>query len=108
MVQTMKCSQKSTFISGSASNLVISIIYNISTSYFEHIVNLANVGMMGYITKIAIVENATAIWKYNPDLYDNCVLGGLLNMIDAICTMTIKVWFLFLRSLLVVACATCR
>lgn len=46
---------------------------------------------MGHITKIAAVENATAIWEYNPDLYDNHVLGGSLDVIAAVCTIAIKV-----------------
>ncbi|KIK00082.1 hypothetical protein K443DRAFT_101041, partial [Laccaria amethystina LaAM-08-1] len=31
-----------------------------------HVVNLGNVDVMGHITKIAAVENATAIWEYDP------------------------------------------
>jgi hypothetical protein len=46
---------------------------------------------MGCITKIAAVENMTAIWEYDPDLPDNRVLGGSLDVIAAICTITIKV-----------------
>src|SRR6266849_3051575 len=51
--------------------------------------------MMGHITKIAAVENTTAIWEYDPDLYDNCVLGGSLDVIAAVRTIAIKVSFLF-------------
>jgi hypothetical protein len=46
---------------------------------------------MGHITKIAVVENATAIWEYNPSLPGNRVLGGSLNVIAAIRTLAIKV-----------------
>ena len=46
---------------------------------------------MGHITWIAAIENATAIWEYDPTLPDNCVLGGSLNMITAIHTLAIKV-----------------
>jgi hypothetical protein len=46
---------------------------------------------MGHITKIAAVENQTAIWEYDPDLPGNCVLGGSLDMIAAIRTIAIKV-----------------
>ena len=42
---------------------------------------------MGHITKIAAVENATAIWEYDPTLEDNRVLGGSLD----IRTLAIKV-----------------
>jgi hypothetical protein len=50
-----------------------------------HVINLGNIDVMGHITKIAAVENATAIWK------DNWVLGGSLDVIAAICTLAIKV-----------------
>jgi len=60
--------------------------------------NLANVDVMGHITKIAAVENATAIWEYDPDLYDNRVLGGSLDVITAVHTITIKVSFFFISS----------
>jgi hypothetical protein len=57
----------------------------------EHVVNIAIVAIMGCITKIAAVENMTAIWEYDPDLPDNHVLGGSLDVIAAICTIAIKV-----------------
>jgi hypothetical protein len=47
--------------------------------------------MMTHITKIAAVKNATTIWEYDPDLPDNRVLGGSLDVIVAIRTITIKV-----------------
>jgi hypothetical protein len=46
---------------------------------------------MNRITKIAAVENATAIWEYDPTLDDNRVLGGSLDVIAAIRTLAIKV-----------------
>ncbi|KAF8469357.1 hypothetical protein DFH94DRAFT_795794 [Russula ochroleuca] len=57
----------------------------------EHIVNLANIAVMGHITKIAAVENATAIWEYDLDLPNNCLLGGSLDVIAAVCTIAIKI-----------------
>jgi hypothetical protein len=54
-------------------------------------VNLANVAMMGHITKITAIENQTAIWEFDPDLPGNCVLGGSLDVIAAIRTIAIKV-----------------
>jgi hypothetical protein len=57
----------------------------------EHIVNIAVVAIMGCITKIAAVENMTAIWEYDPDLPDNHVLGGSLDVIAAVRTIAIKV-----------------
>jgi len=47
--------------------------------------------MMGHITKIAAVENATAIWEYDPTLEGNRMLGGSLDVIAAIRTLSIKV-----------------
>jgi len=55
------------------------------------VVNIANVAIMGHITKIAAVENATAIWEYDPGLPDNRVLGGSLDVIASIRTTAIKV-----------------
>ena len=46
---------------------------------------------MGHVTKIAAVENATAIWEYDPLREDNRVLGGSLDVIAAIRTLAIKV-----------------
>ena len=46
---------------------------------------------MTNITKIAAVENATAIREYDPTRNDNRVLGGSLNVIAAIRTLAIKV-----------------
>jgi hypothetical protein len=46
---------------------------------------------MGRITKTAVVENATAIWEYDPTKPDNHVLGGSLDVIAALRTLTIKV-----------------
>ena len=55
------------------------------------VINLGNVDVMGHITKIAAVENAAAIWEYDPTREDNRVLGGSLNVIAAIRTLAIKV-----------------
>jgi len=60
-----------------------------------HVVNLGNVDVMGHITKIAAVENTTAIWEYDPTRADNHVLDGSLDVIAAICTLAIKVMILF-------------
>jgi hypothetical protein len=46
---------------------------------------------MTNITKIAAVENATAIWEYDPTRADNRVLGDSLDVIAAIRTLAIKV-----------------
>ncbi|KIK03466.1 hypothetical protein K443DRAFT_42213, partial [Laccaria amethystina LaAM-08-1] len=56
-----------------------------------HVINLANVEVMGHITKIAAVKNATAIWEYDPTREDNRVLGGSLDVIAAIRTLAIKI-----------------
>lgn len=63
-----------------------------------HVVNLGNVDVMKHITKIAVVENATAIWEYDPSRDDNRVLGGSLDVIAAIRTLAIKVCFKFYLS----------
>jgi len=54
-------------------------------------VNIANVAVMGHVTKIATIENANAIWEYNPSLLNNCILGGSLDVIAAIHTIAVKV-----------------
>ena len=67
------------------------LIYIIHCSCLAHVINLGNVDIMGHITKIAAVENATAIWEYDPSLPGNRVLGGSLDVIAAIRTLAIKV-----------------
>ena len=54
-------------------------------------VNLGNVDVMECITKIAVVENVTAIWEYDPSQEENCVLGSSLDIIAATWTLAIKV-----------------
>ena len=56
-----------------------------------HVINLGNVDVMVHITKIAAVENAMAIWEYDPTRNDNRVLGGSLDVISTIRTLAIKV-----------------
>ena len=46
---------------------------------------------MSRITRIAAIENATAIWEYDLTLPGNRVLGGSLDVITAIRTIAIKV-----------------
>ena len=68
--------------------------YSISYAYprcLEHVINLATVAVMGSITKIAAIENAQAIWEFDPTLDGNRVLGGSLDVIAAIRTIAIKV-----------------
>ena len=71
--------------------LTFACIERSSRSCLGHVVNLGNVDVMARITKIAAVENATAIWEYDPTQDDNCVLGGSLDIIAAIQTLAIKV-----------------
>lgn len=66
-----------------------------------HVVNLGNVDVMTHITKIAVVENAMAIWEYDPSCEDNRVLGGSLDVIAAIRTLAIKVRMCFLSQRLI-------
>jgi hypothetical protein len=56
------------------------------------VVNLANAAVMGHITKIAVIENTNAIWEYDPELPDNRVLGGSLDVVAALRTLVIKVY----------------
>ena len=56
-----------------------------------HVVNLGYIDVMAQITKLTAVENATAIWEYDPTKADNRVLGGSLDVIAAICMLAIKV-----------------
>jgi len=58
---------------------------------FGHVVNIANITVMGWITKIAAVENTNMIWEYVPSLPNNHILGGSLDVIVAICTIAVKV-----------------
>ena len=66
-------------------------MFSINLRCLGHVVNLGNVDVMAQITKLAAVENATAIWEYDPTQADNRVLGGSLDVIAAICTLAIKV-----------------
>lgn len=54
-------------------------------------VNIAIVAVMGRITQIAAVENATTIWEYDPSLPGNRILGGSLDVIAAIQMIAVKV-----------------
>ena len=60
-------------------------------SCLGHVINLGNIDVMGHIMKIVAVENATAIWEYDPTRQDNHVLGSSLDVIAAIRTLAIKV-----------------
>jgi hypothetical protein len=46
---------------------------------------------MGRVTKIAAIENANAIWEYDPSLPNNRILGGFLDVIAAIRIIVVKV-----------------
>jgi len=72
-------------------DLDFTLIHKIKFSCLGHVVNPGNVDIMKHITKIAVVENATTIWEYDPSRDDNHVLGGSLDVIAAIQTLAIKV-----------------
>ena len=57
---------------------------------------------MGHSMKIAVVKNAMAIWEFDPT-QENQVLGGSLDVITAICTLTIKVC-----TYIICLCAKCQ
>jgi hypothetical protein len=65
--------------------------HGLSFRCLEHVVNLANVAIMSHITKIAAIENTNAIWEYDPELPGNRVLGGSLDVVAVIRTLTVKV-----------------
>ena len=67
------------------------LMFLINFRCLAHIVNLGNIYVMAQITKLTAVENATAIWEYDPTKADNRVLGGSLDVIAAIHTLAIKV-----------------
>ncbi|KIK94314.1 hypothetical protein PAXRUDRAFT_12109 [Paxillus rubicundulus Ve08.2h10] len=46
---------------------------------------------MSFITKIAPLETATAIWKFNPTLPINHVLNNSFDVVSVIQTLTIKI-----------------
>jgi hypothetical protein len=50
---------------------------------------------MSHVTKLAAVENATAMWEYDPALPGSRVLDGLLDVIAAIRTLAIKVYLYY-------------
>jgi hypothetical protein len=77
---------------------ISTLVYMLTPYYyscFGHVVNIANVAVMSHITRIAAVENATAIWEYDPALPGNRVLGGSLDVIASIRTIAIKVNYYF-------------
>jgi hypothetical protein len=68
-------------------------------SCFGHVVNIANVAVMGRVTQIAAIENTTAIWEYDPSLPGNWILGGSLDVIAAIRTIAVKVSLPFFTNM---------
>lgn len=64
-------------------------------SCLGHVINLAEVAFMSHVTRIAAVETSTAIWEYDPDLPDNRVLHGSLDVIAAVRTLAIKVRLIY-------------
>lgn len=46
---------------------------------------------MSAVTQISAIENATAMWEYDPTLPDNRVLGGSLDAIAILRTLALKV-----------------
>ena len=54
-------------------------------------VNLGIEGVMSVITKTLTIKTTAAIWEYDPTLANNHVLGGSLDIVAAIWTLTIKI-----------------
>ena len=84
----------------SMSAIVILHIYWLNRC-LAHVVNLSTIDVMNHITKLAVVENTTAIWEYDPSLANNRVLNGSLDVIAAIRMLVIKVSHLFYFYLLI-------
>ena len=70
----------------------------IDLSCLRHVVQLSNVSFMGRIMRVATIENANAIWEYDPTLPENRVLSGSLDVIIAVRTLAIKVCPPYLTS----------
>jgi hypothetical protein len=51
---------------------------------------------MSHITKLAVIETTNAIWDYDPSDASNRVLGGGLDVIASIRTLSIKVRSVYL------------
>jgi hypothetical protein len=51
---------------------------------------------MSHIMKLAVIETTNAIWEYDPSDFENRVLGGGLDVIATIRTLSIKVCFISL------------
>ncbi|KAG1726869.1 uncharacterized protein EDB91DRAFT_1061452, partial [Suillus paluster] len=56
-----------------------------------HVLNLAIVVFMSDITWIDSIKTMVAIWEFDPTLFNNCLLGGLLDVVAAVRTLAIKV-----------------
>jgi hypothetical protein len=92
MQPPMECQRELAPVSTYFLLLIVSLI----TVFFlfrclKHVVNLANIAVMGHITKVAVIENTNTIWEYDPGLPDNRVLGGSLDVVAILQTLVIKV-----------------
>lgn len=56
-----------------------------------HVANLAVIDVMKYVTKVSVAESHALIWEFNPLDPENRVLGGQLDVVCAIRTLTVKV-----------------
>ncbi|KAG6914572.1 hypothetical protein DXG01_016564 [Tephrocybe rancida] len=61
----------------------------------EHVCNLANINVMGHITKIKAIDTTSTIWDYSPSDLNNRVLDGRIDVIATIRTLSIKAINLF-------------
>jgi hypothetical protein len=66
-----------------------------------HVLNLTIIAIMSVISHIATVETTTTIWEFDPLLSNNRVLGGLLDVVAAVCTIAIKVCLTFFLLLFI-------
>jgi hypothetical protein len=56
-----------------------------------HVINLAIIAIMLTITKTTAADTSSAIWEFDPMLPNNCVLGGSLDAVTAVRTLTVKI-----------------
>lgn len=70
-----------------------------SNSCFGHVIQLGIEDFMRKVTQIAIVESKQAIWDYDPQLVENQIAVGGLDVIAIIRTLAVKVRPLSIRRL---------
>ncbi|KAL1947386.1 hypothetical protein VTO73DRAFT_14347 [Trametes versicolor] len=60
-------------------------------SCFAHVIQLGVEDFMKEVTQIAVVESKQAIWEYDPQLLENRIAAGGLDVIAIIRTLAVKI-----------------